>query len=283
MKLTKRLAVLAALLLLGTGIATEVLAQRNTPWQRPNSGPGLTGGVPGRFDYYALVLSWSPTHCATTQRKDPADAQCNPRSGRRFSFVLHGLWPQHERGFPEFCPTAERPFVPQGTIDKMGDIMPSRGLIIHEYKKHGVCSGLSPDGYFDLSRRLFNKIKVPERYVEPTANQMVDTNAVIGEFITANPGLKPDMLAVSCGGPGNRLREVRVCFSREGEFRACGSNEDQRKLCNSPRVFVPPVRPGPAGVAPGNSSPGQNRGRATPPGTGGPMLPGPVAPGTRSL
>lgn len=236
---------------------------------RPGSEPRIRGGVPSRFDYYALAMSWSPTHCATTDRPD--EQQCNRRDGRRFAFVLHGLWPQHERGYPEFCPTRDRPFVPQGTIDRMGDIMPSRGLIIHQYRKHGVCSGLDPDQYFGLSRRLFEKVKVPQRFTAPDQSQMVDTGTLVAEFVAVNPGLKPDMLAIVCGGPGNRLREIRVCFTPDGAFRACGGNENQRRLCAAPRVFVPPVRES-RGEAP------RGRGRGD-----GPMLPGPVAPGGRGI
>ncbi|HEX6611374.1 MAG TPA: ribonuclease T, partial [Hyphomicrobiaceae bacterium] len=94
----------------------------------------------GRFDYYTLVLSWSPTYCAG--QRDREEQQCNPRDGRHYAFVLHGLWPQHERGWPENCPTRDRPFVPRPTIDRMLDIMPSPRLVIHEYRKHGTCSGL---------------------------------------------------------------------------------------------------------------------------------------------
>jgi ribonuclease T2 len=198
------------------------------------------GSRASEFDYYALAMSWSPTHCATTDRPD--EQQCNRRDGRRFAFVLHGLWPQHERGYPEFCPTRDRPFVPQRTIEAMMDVMPSRGLIIHQYRKHGVCSGLEPDRYFDLSRNLFTKVKIPQRFVSPEQQQMVDTSTIVQEFVAANPGLRPDMLAVVCGGSGNRLREIRVCFTKEGTFRTCGTNENQRRLCAAPRVFVPPVR-----------------------------------------
>lgn len=229
---------------------------------RPGSEPRMRGGVQGRFDYYALALSWSPTHCATVDRPDAE--QCNRRDGRRFAFVLHGLWPQFERGYPEFCPTADRPFVPERTIDRMRDIMPARGLIIHQFRKHGVCSGLDVDGYFALSRKLYEKVKIPPRYLSPDQNQMVDTDTVVDEFVAANPGLKPDMLAVVCGGPGNRMREVRVCFSPAGEFRTCGSNENQRRLCAAPRVFVPPVR--------------ESRGEPRRRDGDRPMLPGPVPP-----
>ena len=240
---------------------------------REGSQPRMRGGVQGRFDYYALVLSWSPTHCETAERPDAQ--QCRPRDGRRYSFVLHGLWPQYERGFPESCPTPDRPFVPQGTIDRMADIMPSRSLIIHEYRKHGTCSGLEPESYYALSRKLYEKIRIPKRFHEPDQNQMIDTSAVLEEFVAANPGLKSDMLAVACGGPGNRLREVRICFTPDGSFRPCGNNENQRRLCAAPRVYVPPVRPSPAG-----SQRGSGDGFAP---RQGPLLPGPVPPSGRNL
>ena len=200
--------------------------------------------VAGNFDYYALVLSWSPTYCDSLP-SNQSDPQCTLRRGTRpYAFVLHGLWPQHERGYPEYCRTRDRPFVPQRTIDGMLDIMPSPRLVIHEYRKHGVCSGLTPDGYYDLSRRLFDKIKIPQRFVSPAAPFFISPNEVADAFMQANPALKYDMFAIACHGSGNRLREVRICFSREGEFRSCGSNEQQRRLCSANRMFVPPVRGG---------------------------------------
>lgn len=267
---------LVGLMIVAAGPASAQRYPSDRAFDLPRgSSPRLTGGVPGRFDYYTMVLSWSPTHCATVARPDWE--QCNRRDGRRFAFVLHGLWPQYERGFPEFCPTPERPFVPRSTIDRMMDIMPSQQLIIHEYRRHGVCSGLGPEGYFDLGRRLFSRIKVPPRFIDPAENQMVDTRTVIGEFVSANPGLRPEMLAVACGGAGNRLREVRICFTPDGQFRSCGGNESQRRLCDAPRVFVPPVREGQA-------SPDRGTQRRAPPGASpGPLLPGPVPPGSRAL
>lgn len=195
----------------------------------------------GDFDYYALVLSWSPTHCDTPQgRRDKT--QCNPRNGRGYSFVLHGLWPQYERGYPERCRTRFRPFVPRRTITSMMDIMPSKRLIIHEYRKHGTCTGLQPNDYFALSRELYNKIKIPPAYRAPEKEQFVSPQNLVAQFAAANPNLKSDMLGVVCRGSGNRLREIRICFSKNGDLRRCGTNENQRKLCRAKRMFVPPIR-----------------------------------------
>src|SRR5262245_26202773 len=67
------------------------LAVASTAWARGNIGD---------FDYYALSLSWSPTYC-TSQVGQNDSQQCGP--GRTYAFVVHGLWPQYERGWPENC------------------------------------------------------------------------------------------------------------------------------------------------------------------------------------
>lgn len=230
------LAGMAALLLL----APTADAQRN---YRDNQSYGQRGqgDKAGDFDYYALVLSWSPTHCdSPAGRRD--QTQCSPRRGRGFSFVLHGLWPQYFRGYPESCRTPFKPFVSNRTIESMMDIMPSKGLIIHEYRKHGTCSGMTPEDYYALSSKLYRQIRIPAAYREPTKEQFVSPDQLIKQFTDANPGLDADMLAVVCRGSGNRLREVRICFSKNGKPQRCGSNEKQRNLCRANRMFVPPIR-----------------------------------------
>jgi len=263
-------------------VVTPVAAQRSDgvdqfryDRQSP-SGRNASEGIPGQFDYYTLVLSWSPTYCASQPRDD---TQCRPRDGRPYAFVLHGLWPQYERGYPRFCHTRERPFVPRAIIDRMQDIMPSPRLTIHEYRKHGTCSGLDPAAYYDLARTLFARLKIPTRYLGPGSQQFVAPSQLVREFTTANPDLSPEAVAVACGGPGNRLKEVRICFTRAGEFRSCGSNERQRQLCRADRMHVPPVRPS-AGGSYGRDLPRRYDREPLP----GP-LPGPVLgpPGQRAL
>lgn len=196
---------------------------------------------PGDFDYYALVLSWSPTYCAARTSKR-YDRQCDHKAARPYAFVLHGLWPQHQRGYPERCWTKNRPWVPKPVINQMLDIMPSPALVIHEYKKHGTCSGFDARGYYDLARRMYESVTIPARYIDPDQPLLVAPNELADEFIAANPGMRHDMLAIACHGAGNRLREVRICFSKDGQLRPCGVNENQRKLCQAQRMYVPPVR-----------------------------------------
>jgi ribonuclease T2 len=240
-------AVLGALALI---LPAPALAQRGFS---TGPGPSPFGGTPsgrhaaGRFDYYTLSLSWSPTYCASARRPD-TDLQCAPRRRPRpYAFVLHGLWPQFERGgAPDSCPYSGR--VPQRTIDGMLDIMPAPGLVIHEFRKHGSCSGLDPDAFYKLARRLHDKVAIPDSFQHLQRARFVSPADLVREFVAANPGLRPDMMAVSCGNPGDRLREVRVCFNRNGEFTRCGENENQRRLCRSQRMYVPPVRGGEGGA-----------------------------------
>jgi hypothetical protein len=103
---------------------------------------------PGKFDFYLLALSWSPSFCAEAGDRPNARQQCGERP---FSFVVHGLWPQYEKGSPEFCQNPP-PFVDNKIVNAMLDLMPARGLVINEWKKHGTCSGLQARGYFETVR-----------------------------------------------------------------------------------------------------------------------------------
>jgi ribonuclease T2 len=220
-------------------VTTAALAQR--PYS--NNRPADNRNVAGKFDYYALVLSWSPSYCSATGA-DRGDAQCNRTDGRRYSFVMHGLWPQYSpRGWPQDCPVRGRAFVPRPVITGMLDIMPSDKLVIHEYRKHGTCSGLEPTQYFDLSRKLYSTVAIPTDYQNPFEAKFVSPDDLISDFMKANAWLKRDMIAVSCNqGGGNPLTEVRICFSKEGQPTSCSRNEDQRKMCSAAKMYLPPVR-----------------------------------------
>jgi ribonuclease T2 len=196
------------------------------------------GDRPGDFDYYALTLSWSPTYCEGEGR-GRREPQCD--GSRPYAFVLHGLWPQYERGWPESCRTRERPWVPRDLIDRMLDIMPSRGLVIHQYRKHGTCSGLDAEDYFALSREAFAKVRIPARYLGPTQPIVISPAEIEQDFLKTNAWMKHEGVSIACGR-NRRLSELRICLTRELEPRDCGPNETQRRLCSLDRIVMPPVR-----------------------------------------
>jgi ribonuclease T2 len=192
---------------------------------------------PGQFDFYVLSLSWSPSFCEqTAERGRQAREQCGARP---FSFVVHGLWPQYERGFPQAC-QVPAPRLSRNIMSSMLDLMPSPRLVFHEWDTHGTCSGLSQDAYFETVRKARGAIKIPQDFQDVKSYLTVTPGEVEEAFIKANPGLKASGIAVTCDS--RRLGEVRICLSKDLSFRDCA--EIDRRACKRDKVVMPPVRGG---------------------------------------
>ena len=210
-------------------LAVSTLAAGATARHRKSS-----DGQPGTFDYYLLSLSWSPAFCLS----DPGAAECN--GPRRFGFIVHGLWPQYEKGWPENCNVHER--VPDQVVSGISDIMPARGLVYHEWSAHGTCSGLAPADFFALVRRAFAGIAIPAALSAATQEVERSPAAIGAEFLRANPKLSASSVVVTCGRQGApRLREVHICLDRDLSPRTC-SADAVRGACRAATLIVPPVR-----------------------------------------
>lgn len=194
--------------------------------------------APGQFDFYVLALSWSPSYCESVQERGSGrvDQQC---AGRPFSFVVHGLWPQYEQGFPSFC-QVPAPRLDREIIGSVLDLMPSPRLIFHEWDRHGTCSGLSAHAYFETVRKARAVMKIPENYLDLDRPLMVTPDDVADAFIKANPGLSRTNMAVACDK--KRLTEIRVCINKDFSFRDCA--EVTRRACRLDKIVMPAVRAG---------------------------------------
>jgi ribonuclease T2 len=189
-------------------------------------------GQPGVFDYYLLSLSWSPSFCETN-KGGGTQLQCGARP---YSFVVHGLWPQYNKGFPESCQLPP-PRLDRRIVDSMLDLMPAPALIYHEWNMHGTCSGLGPRDYFDTVRMARAAVAIPPEYDHPQAPLAVTPQEVTDGFLKANPAVPPGGIALDCDR--TRLREVRICFSRDLQFHDCTGS---RSACRADRLVMPPVR-----------------------------------------
>jgi ribonuclease T2 len=196
--------------------------------------------TPGEFDFYVLSLSWSPSFCeAAAARGNSGRAQQVQCGGSRpFSFVVHGLWPQYERGFPEYCD--RNSWLDRNIMTSMLDLMPAPGLIFNEWKKHGTCSGLGARGYFETIRKARAAVKIPPEFIDLADPKTVSPDEVENAFIKANPGLPANAIAVTCNR--SRLSEVRICMGKDLQFRGC--DEIDRRACKRDQVTMPPVRGG---------------------------------------
>jgi ribonuclease T2 len=196
--------------------------------------------APGQFDFYVLSLSWSPSFCAGAAERGSAGAAARAQCGvRPYSFVVHGLWPQYEKGFPEYC-QLPAPRLDRGIVSSMLDLMPAPRLIFNEWDRHGTCSGQSPRGYFETVRKARAAVKIPPEYSDLNEPLSVTPDAVEDAFVKANPGLSPNAIAIGCDA--KRLTEVRLCLSKDLQFRDCP--EVVKRSCNREQVIMPPARGG---------------------------------------
>jgi len=187
------------------------------------------------FDFYVLSLSWSPSWCAENDA-DGRSEQC--RKGGGYGFIVHGLWPQYERGYPEFCPSRQPDRVPEGLGRSVMDIIPSMGLIGHQWRKHGSCSGLTQKDYFSVVRAARERIEIPVELSRARGKSRLSPEAVEQAFLSANPGLARQGVAVTC--EGGLIAEVRVCLTPDLSFRPCP--EVDRAACRAKTVELPPIR-----------------------------------------
>jgi ribonuclease T2 len=188
------------------------------------------------FDFYVLALSWSPTYCQDSQARQRDGAQCNGL--RPFAFVVHGLWPQFERGYPRSCQTTQnRPS--QAQARAMLDIMPSERLVQHEWEAHGTCSGLSARDYLTVMRAAADRVAIPEIYASAPQWRRVLAGDVEAAFIAANPGLRASGIGVA--KRGNNLSEVRICLTQDLKPRAC-PEVDSKGVAPDTRLALPAAR-----------------------------------------
>lgn len=176
-----------------------------------------------QFDFYILNLSWSPEFC----HSHPTAAECAAHS----TFVLHGLWPQNNDGsYPHNCSSAPGPTDPS----QFSDIYPDSGLLEHEWKTHGTCSGLSPDDFFSAARKAFHSVTIPPKLAGLQSQISLPPNQIVSLFTASDPHIPQAALAVSCGG--NFLTAVEACLDKNLQPIACSGI----RSCRANTVRIPP-------------------------------------------
>ncbi|QMU59585.1 MAG: ribonuclease T [Boseongicola sp.] len=190
------------------------------------------GEKAGDFDYYVLALSWSPTWCALEgdRRGSP---QCDDEAD--FGWVLHGLWPQYEDGWPSYCHTGHRNPSRSETA-AMADIKGSGGSAWHQWNKHGRCSGLSSRDFYALAREAYGRVIRPDVFRRLEREIRLPATVIEEAFLEDNEVLRADGLTVTC--KAGRIQEARICLTRGLEPRAC-SGSVARDCTMSDALFSP--------------------------------------------
>lgn len=196
--------------------------------------PAPAQDLAGDFDYYVLSLSWSPNWCAL-EGDDRGSPQCDADAD--FGWVLHGLWPQYEQGWPERCRTGfAEPSRAQTAA--MADIMGTSGLAWYQWNKHGVCAGLPSAEYYALARQAFDRMTLPPVFARLQNPVTLPASVVEDAFLQDNPDLRRDQITITCDS--GYIQEARICLTRDLDFRRCGP--DVIRDCTLDAAQFEPIR-----------------------------------------
>jgi ribonuclease T2 len=164
------------------------------------------------FDYYLLSLSWAPNFCAT---HSGSANECG--TGRNVAFVVHGLWPQSERGrLDEHCQHTSP--VSAEVVRYAINFYPDAGLVQHEWQCHGIYSGLSARDYFTAAGHAYQSLQIPPSVATLTQDTQLRASALTRQFEQAN-GAPEGSFVTSCHD--GELVAVEACFTKDLKLRAC--------------------------------------------------------------
>lgn len=213
-----------ACLMLTPGLALAQASQCSIPAQieRPKV-EGPTETEPRRvlpIGSYTLAISWSPQYCASARGSGNA-LQCSGENGR-FGFTLHGLWPDgYGEKWPQYCRASG--LVPRAVIKENLCATPSVQLIQHEWEKHGTCTRMKPDAFFDTSRRFYQALNFPDM-ISLARRDDLTVGTFAQMFAAANRGLEADMMRITTSRDGY-LSEVWLCMDRKMRYTRCPAHQ----------------------------------------------------------
>jgi ribonuclease T2 len=104
----------------------------------------------------------------------------------------------------------------------MADILGTGGLAWHQWKKHGVCAGLSSAAYYELSREAYASVVRPPVFRKLTKDVKLPASVVEDAWLKANPLLEKDGITITC--KQGHIQEARICLSRDLEPMLCGQD-----------------------------------------------------------
>jgi ribonuclease T2 len=197
---------------------------------------------PGRFDYYVLALSWQPAFCefhSTTP-------ECRSQNDKRYDathLALHGLWPNvrgDSRHDYEYCGVAreirekdrsrnwcEMPALglSEESQKRLNPLMPGLQSCLerHEWFRHGVCSGLTADQYFEKATMLVERMAKTKlsTYIANNIGKRVSLGSLLSEFDKDFGEGSSRSLALLCDSKhgASMLTEVRL-YLKKGSLTA---------------------------------------------------------------
>ena len=180
---------------------------------------------------YTLALSWSPEFCKPRESSPAHRVQCSGSNGR-FGMVVHGLWPQGQRTWPQWCRQQNK--LTPAELRKAMCMMPSARLVARQWAKHGSCMTKKPETYFGVTRILWESLSIPE-YDRISREDGLTAGRIRRAFAEANPGIPASAVGVKLNERG-WLEELRICYSKR--FRPTRCNDRRFGAKDSARAKI---------------------------------------------
>lgn len=197
---------------------TEYTLSKNT-----HHGFSCSPTTPGNFDFYVMSVSSQPEFCYQ-HRKEKYPGCENPNDLWRSSLTIHGIWPQSYNGsWP--CTCSKENFNLQ-TLTDVGEslfdlywpnVKASRdshhytGFWEHEWSKHGTCSGLSQDNYFEMA--LTHVLPTPAIVKDNYGMSLSKSDLLKGYNSSDVNDINTMDVVLICTGK-RFLSEIRICLAK---------------------------------------------------------------------
>jgi len=235
-----------------------------TPSPTPTPGPAPAPPGGGRSSYL-LSLSWEPTFCAGMMQKAECRAE-TPQSPEARQLSLHGLWPQPNGNFYCIADAWEKarvarldsgkhwdqlpdPGLAQATRTRLAAVMPGVQSLLerHEWIKHGTCSGLSPDAYFNRAADLVEQVNASPvgQLLAANVGRTVTTAQILDAFRAAFGASAPAAVAVGCKNNGGTTGILEVDVYLAGNVTGSDPlsgllhRADKASTCSAGRLVQP--------------------------------------------
>lgn len=169
---------------------------------------------------YTLAITWASQYCHDHADEPSARFQC--RSGNRFGFALHGLWPDGVgKDWPQYCRAT--PLLPRAVVQRHLCTTPSAQLMQHEWAKHGTCMpGYRPQSYFARSNGLYAQLRYPN--MDTLSRAPLTAGRLAQAIAGVNAGLGADMMRVTANKQG-WLDEIWICLDTRFHYQRCPAHQ----------------------------------------------------------
>jgi ribonuclease T2 len=170
---------------------------------------------------YVLHIELAPALC-----KLDASMQRSRQCLEGYSLTVSGLMPEGVNGL--YCPTSSSAVLSPVQKRLLMRIMPDENSQVRLWRSVGGCVSMNATQYFRMMVNLAEKLNMPAEVTTPTTIS-VNFERLKQRFVQLNAGLNSSSIQLSCSNSrGNRvLTKIQVCYSSNGNYRACRTEQVQ--------------------------------------------------------